>query len=63
MSDSPARILRFIKDPSFTDKDKIAVIDVSKLVAMRGLFCRTTTLADKLGMGAWTPSQMSSRLN
>jgi hypothetical protein len=37
----------------------IAVIDVSKLLAMRVLFCRTTTLAAKLGMGTWTPSRMN----
>lgn len=59
MSDSPARILRFVEHPDFNNLNGkiIAVIDVSKLLAMRVLFCRTTTLADKLGMGTWTPSR------
>lgn len=59
MSDSPTRILRFIKYWDFGDLkgDMIAVINVSKLIAMRVLFGRTTTLTDKLGMNAWAPSR------
>lgn len=57
MSDSPARILCFIEHWDFNDLrgDIIAVIDVSKLLAMRVLFSRTTALAKKLGVESWTP--------
>lgn len=57
MSDSPARILSFIKKTWKGDMegDIIAVINVSKLLAMRVLFNRTTTLCDKLGIEAWSP--------
>ncbi|GLA78630.1 hypothetical protein AtubIFM55763_011644 [Aspergillus tubingensis] len=59
MSDSPARVLRFIKHWDFRDLEgeMIAVIDVSKLLAMRVLFSRTTTLCTKLGIDAWAPSR------
>lgn len=35
----------------------VAVINVQKLLAMKVLFNRTTTLAEKLGMKTWSPSQ------
>lgn len=59
MSDSPARILRFIKGWGFNDRrgEIIAVIDVSKLLAMRVLFSRTTTLAERLGVESWARSR------
>lgn len=59
MSDSPTRILRFIQNWDLRDLkgDMIAVINVSKLLAMRVLFSRTTTLAKKLNVEAWAPSQ------
>jgi hypothetical protein len=38
----------------------IAVIDVPKDLALRVLFFRMTTLADKLGMGTWTQSQTNA---
>jgi hypothetical protein len=59
MSDSPARVLGFIEHWDFKDLegDMIAVIDVSKLLAMRVLFSRTTTLCDKLGVEAWSRSR------
>ncbi|KAJ5763237.1 hypothetical protein N7533_001918 [Penicillium manginii] len=59
MSDSPARILRLIKSWDFSDLrgQMIAVINVQKLLAMKVLFNRTTTLAERLGMKTWTPSQ------
>lgn len=59
MSDSPARILRFIKNWNFNDMrgDVIAVINVSKLLATRVLFSRATTLARKLDMEVWASSR------
>ncbi|KAJ5640316.1 uncharacterized protein N7484_008178 [Penicillium longicatenatum] len=59
MSDSPARVLGFVEHWGFKDLegDMIAVIGVSKLLAMRVLFTRTTTLCDKLGLEAWSPSR------
>lgn len=59
MSDSPARILRFIKSWDFDDLrgEMIAVINVKKLLVMKVLFNRTTTLAKRLGMKTWAPSQ------
>ena len=59
MSDSPARILRLIKSWDFNDLkgEMIAVINVKKLLAMKVLFNRTTTLAQRLGMKTWSPSQ------
>jgi hypothetical protein len=59
MSDSPARILRLIKSWDFNDLrgQMIAVINVQKLLAMKVLFNRTTTLAERLGMQTWSPSQ------
>lgn len=59
MSDSPARILRLIERWDFNDLrgEIIAVISVQKLLAMKVLFNRTTTLAKRLGMKTWAPSQ------
>ena len=59
MSDSPARILRLIKHWDFDDLkgDMIAVINVSKLLAMRVLFNRATTLAKKMDIETWAPSR------
>ncbi|KAJ5100493.1 hypothetical protein N7456_006545 [Penicillium angulare] len=56
MSDSPARILKFVKAWDFKDMEgnMIAVINVSKLLAMRVLFNRTTTLCKKLGIEPWS---------
>lgn len=58
LSDSPVRILRLTKHWDSRDPkgDMIAVINVSKLLTMGVLFGRTTTLTDKLGMNAWSPS-------
>ncbi|KAL6237466.1 hypothetical protein BDW75DRAFT_228657 [Aspergillus navahoensis] len=55
LSDSPSRVLRIIRAWDYSDKegDMIAVINVSKLLAMQVLFDRTTTLAEKLGMRLW----------
>lgn len=52
LSDSPSRILRLLKGWGFLDRegDMIAVISVSKLLAMGVLFNRTTALANSLGM-------------
>lgn len=52
LSDGPSRILKFIKGWGFHDRkgDIIAVISVSKLLAMGVLFNRTTALANSLGM-------------
>jgi hypothetical protein len=59
MSDSPARILRLIKhwDFNYPKEDMIAVVNVSKLLAMRVLFNRTITLAKKLDIETWAPSR------
>jgi hypothetical protein len=59
MSDSTARVSGFTEHCDFKDLegDVIAVIDVSKLLAMRVLFSRTTTLCDKLGIEAWSRSR------
>jgi hypothetical protein len=59
MSDSPARILRLIEHWDFNDLkgDMIAVINVKKLLAMKVLFNRTTTLAEKLDIKTWAPSR------
>jgi hypothetical protein len=59
MSDSPERILQFVKHPSFKDLegDIIAFINVKKLRAMKVLFNRTTTLAERLGIEAWARSR------
>lgn len=59
MSDSPARILRLIKSWDFNEPSGqvIAVISVQKLLPMKVLFNRTTTLAEKLGVKTWSPSQ------
>ncbi|KAI9933663.1 hypothetical protein MW887_008136 [Aspergillus wentii] len=52
LSDSPSRIFNLIKGWSLSAKegDKIAVISVSKLLAMGVLINRTTTLAESLNM-------------
>jgi hypothetical protein len=59
MSDSPARILRLIKSRGFNNRkvDVIAVINVKKLLAMKVLFNRTTTLAERLDVETWAPSR------
>lgn len=59
MSDSPARILRLIEHWDFNDLkgDMIAVINVKKLLAMKVLFNRTTTLAKRLDIKTWAPSR------
>ncbi|ODM19087.1 hypothetical protein SI65_05704 [Aspergillus cristatus] len=59
LSDSPSRILKFITNWDFRDRggDRIAVINVQKLLAMGVLFNRTSTLAKSLGMELWTPIQ------
>lgn len=52
LSDSPSRILKLLKGWGLSDRkgDMIAVISVSKLLAMGVLFNRTTALANSLGM-------------
>ncbi|RAK71465.1 uncharacterized protein BO72DRAFT_490501 [Aspergillus fijiensis CBS 313.89] len=59
LSDSPSRVLNILKTWGYSHRrgDMIAVINVSKLFAMRVLFNRTTTLAEKLGMKLWSGSQ------
>ncbi|KAE8376650.1 hypothetical protein BDV26DRAFT_231146 [Aspergillus bertholletiae] len=47
LSDSPSRVINFTKDWS-TGRKSIAVIDVSKLLAMGVLFNRTTTLGHSI---------------
>jgi hypothetical protein len=55
LSDSPSRVLKIIRRWDYRDRagDMIAVINVSKLLAMGVLFNRTTTLAKSLGMKLW----------
>ncbi|PYI19099.1 hypothetical protein BO99DRAFT_146368 [Aspergillus violaceofuscus CBS 115571] len=55
LSDSPSRVLNILKRWGHSDREgeMIAVINVSKLLAMQVLFNRTTTLAEKLGMNLW----------
>ncbi|GKZ61329.1 hypothetical protein AnigIFM49718_008039 [Aspergillus niger] len=56
LSDSPSRVLNIIRAWDYSDRggDMIAVVNVSKLLAMQVLFNRTTTLAEKLGMKLWS---------
>ncbi|OJD23731.1 hypothetical protein ACJ73_04917 [Blastomyces percursus] len=55
LSDSPSRILKIIQALRYPDMDRdmIAVINTSRLLAMGVLFNRTTTFAEKFGMELW----------
>ncbi|PYH78428.1 hypothetical protein BO82DRAFT_156603 [Aspergillus uvarum CBS 121591] len=59
MSDSPARILKIVAGWGYSDKQRgsIAVINMSKLLAFKVLFNRTTTLAKECRVGLWAENR------
>ncbi|PKX94920.1 uncharacterized protein P174DRAFT_119703 [Aspergillus novofumigatus IBT 16806] len=61
LSASPSRVLKILRKWGYHDRagDMIAVINVSKLLAMGVLFNRTTTLAKSLGMNLRTECQLT----